>query len=289
MEKFQIVTDSSSGITQAEALELGISVLPLSFTIDGKDYEEGVTIAREDFFDAQAAGAKISTSQPAPERLMDLWDQAISEGKQVLHIPISSSLSSSCQTAKVLAETPEYAGKVFVADNRAVSTPLRAAILDALELCRAGWEAEQVKDALEGAESTVFLAVDTLKYLHQGGRIPATTAVVGTMLNIKPVLKLQGPFSMADKCRGMKLARKAMLEHIGRELETTYKEAAAQGSIHLMAASSAGQEVTEDWVAQIREAFPGMDVLCDDLSLSICCHTGPNVLGIGCAVKPIPR
>lgn len=286
MKSFTVITDSSSGISQQEAKDLGIFVQPLSFTIDQEVYEEGVTLDRDAFFRMQAADAKISTSQPSPISLTSLWDRALQDAPQVLHMPITSALSSSYQTAVTLAESPEYAGRVFVADNQRIATPLRRAVMDALALSALGWNAPRAKQELEQNSATVFLAVDTLKYLHQGGRIPAATAVVGTMLNIKPVLKLQGPFSLHNKCRGMKQARKALIEAMGGELETTYREDVKRGTVQLMAASSAPPDVTADWVEQIKAAFPGMDVLCDDLSLSICCHTGPNALGIGCSVMP---
>lgn len=285
MRNIAIITDSSSGITQQEAITLGVTVLPLMFTVEDKDYEEGVTLSRAEFFRLQTEGAQIFTSQPVPEKILSTWDEALATCSEILYMPISSDLSGSYQTAAALAEEPAYEGRVFVVDHHRIATPLRRAVLDAIDLADAGWSCGQIKAALEQDRGSVYLAVDTLKYLHQGGRIPAATAVVGTMLNIKPVLKIAGPIDLCDKVRGMKLARKKLIENMKRELETTYRCALEAGELYLMAASSAPEDITADWVREIQEAFPDMTVLCDDLSLSICCHTGPNALGIGCAVK----
>ena len=285
MRKIAIITDSSSGITQQEAAALGVTVLPLMFTVEDKDYEEGVTLSRAEFFRLQSEGAKIFTSQPVPEIILSAWEKALCEYNEILYMPISSDLSGSYQTAVALAEESEYQGRVFVVDHHRIATPLRRAVLDAIDMVTEGWEIERIKAALEQDRGSVYLAVDTLKHLHQGGRIPAATAVVGTMLNIKPVLKISGPIDLHDKVRGMKLARKKLIDSMKKEFETTYRDVLERGELYLMAASSAPEQVTQDWVQEIREAFPGMEVLSDDLSLSICCHTGPNALGIGCARK----
>lgn len=285
MKRIAIITDSSSGITQKEAFDLGITVLPLMFSIEVNDYEEGVTLSREEFFKHQGEDAKIFTSQPVPEKILTTWDKTLAEYDQILYMPISSDLSGSYQTAAALAEEPEYHGRVLVVDHHRIATPLRRGVLDAIDLVKEGWEIQKIKSALEVERGSVYLAVDTLKYLHQGGRIPAATAVVGTMLNIKPVLKISGPIDLSDKVRGMKQARKKLIENMKAELDATYRDAYEAGELYLMAASSAPEAVTADWVREIRDAFPGMEVLCDDLSLSICCHTGPNALGIGCARK----
>lgn len=285
MRTVAIITDSSSGITQQEAANLGIVVVPLRFSVDETEYEEGVTLSREFFFEKQAEGAVITTAQPSPQRILDAWDHALEAYEQVLHIPISGDLSGSCLTAMAMAREETYEGRVLVADAHRIATPLRQGVMDALVLAEEGHDGAYIKEKLEARDSAVYLAVDTLKYLQQGGRISAATAVVGTVLSIKPLLKLNRAIEVAGKIRGMKQARKQLIGYMKRELETNFADVATPEKLYLMAASAASEEVTADWVREIETAFPSYTVICDDLSLSICCHTGPNALGIGCAAK----
>ena len=289
MKKVGIVTDSHSSLSPAEAKKLGVHVLPMPFTIDGIDYLEGVNLTREEFFAHQRAGKSISTSQPAPADVLALWDRLLEEYETLLYMPISSGLSGACQTAMGLAEDEPYAGRVFVVDNGRVATPLHRSILDAIALVEKGLDAAACKASLEDArdELTIYIAVQTLEYLYKGGRINGTTAAVGTLLNIKPILQLTtGKLESWKKTRGMLKARETMLEAIRSDLAIRFQEAQHRGDVYLLAAGSADAETTAKWIAQIEAAFPGMPVLYDDLSLGVSCHTGEGALGVGLSVRP---
>ncbi len=289
MKPIGIVTDSHSGIAPEDAQQMGIYVLPMPFYVDEECFYEGVTISRASFFEQLEEGKKVSTSQPSPDEVMKLWNEVLKEYESILYMPISSSLSGSCDTAKMLAAEPEFSGKVFVVDHGRVATPLRRTILDVMELVNEGYDAAEIREIIEGERDkvSIYIAVETLEYLKKGGRISPATAAIGTLLNIKPVLQLDvGVLESFCKCRGMKKARKDMLAAIKKDMETKYGEYYNKGEVYLLAASSAEEAVTKEWVEEIRAYFPGMDVLCDDLSLGICCHTGKGALGVGCSCKP---
>lgn len=289
MRKVGIVTDSHSSISQDEAKKLGIWVLPMPFYIDEECYYEGTTLSREEFFDKLKSKQKLTTSQPSPAEVMGIWDEALKECETIVYIPISSGLSSSCATATAFALEDDYEGKVFVVDNGRVATPLHQTILDAIDLINIGKTAKEVKEILERMRDkmSIYIVVDDLEYLKRGGRINATTATLGTILNVKPILRFDvGILDQYKKCRGVKAAKKAMLEAMKNELETKFKEYYDKGQVRLLAASSAGKEETDEWVNEIREAFGGVEVLCDDLSMGVSCHIGPGGLGIGCSCRP---
>lgn len=289
MKKIGIVTDSHSSISPAEASLLGVHVLPMPFDVDGQSFFEGTTLSRQQFFAYQRAGAQIGTSQPAPAAVMGLWDELLEEYESLLYMPISSGLSSSCQTAIALAEEEPYAGRVFVVDNGRVGSPLHRSILDAIDLVNKGLSAQECKAALEAARDdlVIYVAVETLEYLKRGGRISSATAAVGTLLNIKPILHLTtGKLESYKKARGMNKACEAMLESIRSDLAIRFQEAHARGDVHLLAAGSADAETTAKWLRQIEAAFPGMPILYDDLSMGVSCHTGEGALGIGLSVSP---
>lgn len=289
MKSIGVITDSHGGISQEEAKKLGVKVLPMPFYFEDDCYYEGVSITREEFFAQLRSGKKVSTSQPSPEDVMKIWREGLEEYEQILYIPLSSGLSGSCDTAKMLAGEEEFEGKVFVVDNGRVSTPLHRSILDALELIEEGFLAEQIRDILEAARDkmVIYIAVETLEFLKKGGRITASTAALGTLLNIKPVLKFDvGILETYKKCRGMKKARKEMLEAMKNDLQTTFKEYYDKNEVYLLAASSADKQTTQEWVQEIKDYFPGMEVLCDDLSMGLSCHIGENGLGIGCSCRP---
>lgn len=290
MKHVGIVTDSHGGISLAQAKELGVKVVPMPFYFGDDCYYEGVSISRGEFFERLNNGEAVSTSQPSPEAVMDAWREALTEYEKVLYMPISSGLSGSCNTGKMLAMDDEFEGKVFVVDNGRVATPMHRSILDALELIEEGHTAEEVKTILEeyGSRMSIYIAVETLEHLKKGGRITPATAAIGTVLNIKPILKLNiGVLETYKKSRGMKKARQEMLDAMKHDFDVTFKEYADKNEIYLMAASSADEATTQEWIEEIKEAFPGMDVLCDDLSLGVCCHTGEGALGIGCSCKPV--
>lgn len=288
MKQVGIVTDSHGGISLKEAEELGVKVVPMPFYFGDDCYYEGVSISREDFFERLNNGENVSTSQPSPEAVMEAWREALTEYKKVLYMPISSGLSGSCNTARMLALEEEFEGKVYVVDNGRVATPMHRSILDALELIEEGYSAEETKLMLEtaGNKMSIYIVVETLEHLKKGGRITPATAAIGTVLNIKPILKLNtGVLETYKKSRGMKKARQEMLEAMKHDFEVTFKEYTEKNEIYLMAASSADEATTQEWIDDIKAYFPGMEVLCDDLSLGICCHTGEGALGIGCSCR----
>lgn len=289
MSSIGIVTDTHGGISMAEADRLGVYVLPMPFIIEGKCYYEGVDLDRAEFLSKLKAGVNVSTSQPAPTEVTAIWDKALKDHDQILHMPITSGLSGSYETACMLSADEPYKGRVFVVDHGRIATPLHMCILDALNLISKGYTAEKIQSILENSKEDVdiFIAVNTLEYLKRGGRIKATTAAVGSLLNIKPVLALRtGKLEMYKNCRGFNKARQTMLETMQELLATKYKDALAKGRLNLMAATSADDQTTAAWLATMEKTFPGMPITCDPLSLGICCHAGEGVLGIGCSVKP---
>ncbi len=289
MSSIGIVTDSHSGIGSQTAKELGILVLPMPFYINEKCYYEESTLTRDAFFRYQEAGASVTTSQPSPAAVMEIWDQALRIYDKILYMPISSGLSGSCLAAQGLAQDETYAGRVLVVDHGRVSTPLHRMILDALELIEEGYSAEQIREILEKHRSdmVIYLGVQTLEYLKRGGRITPATAALGTLLQIKPVLQLDvEKLDAIKKCHGFVKAKHFMIETLRHDLETRFRSQYEAGEVHLLAASSATEQETAAWVEQIREAFPGQEVQSGNLSLGICCHTGPGALGIGCSCRP---
>ena len=284
-----IVTDSHSSITPEEAEKLGIYLLPAPFCIDGVNYYENVDITREEFFRLLSGDNNVSTSQSSPAEVMAIWDEALKDHDEILYMPISSGLSSSCATAKAAAEEEPYKDRVYVVDNGRVSTPMHCTILDALKMISNGIPAARIREILEKFrdEEIIYLAVDTLEYLKRGGRISQTAASIGSILHIKPVLKLTtGILAPHRNCHGMGRARKAMIDDIKTDLQTRFKSAWESGRYYLMTATSADPETTADWIRQIEEEFPGVPVLSDYLSLGVCCHSGPGALGIGVSVMP---
>ena len=289
MKKVGIATDSHSGILLDKAVELGVRVLPMPFYVEEECYYEGVSITREQFFEYLRADKKVSTSQPSPDSVMEFWREGLKEYEQILYIPMSSGLSGSCYTAMALAQDEEFEGKVFVVDNGRIATPLHRSIRDALEMADEGLEAPQIKEILETYKEnmSIYIAVESLDNLKKGGRISPTTAAIGTLLNVKPILKLGTEvLDTYKKSRGMKKARKEMIDAVKQDFQTNFREYYEKGEVYLLAASSADEETTQDWLAEIQEAFPGMEVMCDNLTLGISCHTGEGALGIGCSCRP---
>ena len=289
MKKTGILTDSHSGITQEEAKKLGIYVLPMPFYINDQCHYEGKDISREEFIELLKNDENVSTSQPSPEAVMNLWDEILKEYEELVYIPISSGLSGSCSTAIAMAQNDDYEGKVFVVDNGRVSTPMKQSVLDAIELLNEGCSAKEIKNRLEDAKGKmgIFVAVDDLKYLKKGGRISSSVALVGGMLKVKPILKFDiGTLDSFKNCRGLIKAKTVMIEEVKRIVTTDYAEDFEKGNVHILAASSADEEETKKWVNEIQEAFPGIKVLWDYLPMGITCHIGPGGLGIGYSVRP---
>lgn len=281
MEKrIAVVTDSNSGITQAQAKELGIYVVPTPFFINGDLFLEDITLAREAFFEKLDEDAEISTSQPAPGDLLDTWDKVLDEYDEVVHIPLSRSLSSACETAMMLAN--DYDGKVQVVNNQRVSVMQRESVMDTLRLADAGKSATEIKEILEAEKfnACAYITVDTLKYLKKGGRVTPTAAAIGTVLNIKPVLIVNGEkLDGFAKVRGWKAGKKAMLDAVEKDLQEKF----ANDDMVLYAVSTCNEEETEEWRQEIAARFPGYEVRKDYLSLSVSCHIGPGALAIAYA------
>ena len=280
MKKVAIATDSNSGITQAEAQALGIRVLPMPFYINEELFFEDVTLTQEAFYRRLAEDADISTSQPSPGDVTDLWDQLLEEYDQVVYIPMSSGLSASCETALMLAS--DYRGKVFVADNQRISITQRQSVLDALEMAKAGMDGQAILDVLirERLESSIYITVDTLKYLKKGGRVTAAGAAIGTVLNIKPVLTIQGAkLDAFAKARGWKSAKKIMLDAMERDIAQRF----AGQEIHLAAAYTCTDEEAREWRGELEARFPGYELRMDRLSLSVACHIGAGSMAVGCS------
>lgn len=288
MKPIGIMVDTHSSITKEEAQRLGIHILPMPFYVNGELFYEERNITREEFYEMMRQGADVSTSQSSPQDVMDMWDELLKEYEKLLFIPLSSGLSGSCQTAQAMAQEPEYEGRVLVVDNGRVATPQHRSILDALELIEQGHSAEEVKELLEAAKEdmSIYIALNTLDYLKKGGRVNPAVATVATVLNIKPIMQLAtGKLDSYQNCRGFKKARSVMIDAMRHDLETKFKAQYEAGEVYLLAASSSTPEVTKEWVEQIEEAFPGMKVMCDPLSLGVSCHIGPEGLGIGCSCK----
>lgn len=280
MKKVAIATDSNSGITQAEAQTLGIRVLPMPFYINEELFFEDVTLTQEAFYRRLAEDADISTSQPSPGDVTDLWEQLLESHDQVVYIPMSSGLSASCETALMLSS--DYRGRVFVVDNQRISITQRQSVLDALEMARAGMDGQAIHDVLvrERLESSIYITVDTLKYLKKGGRVTAAGAAIGTVLNIKPVLTIQGAkLDAFAKARGWKSAKKIMLDAMERDIAQRF----AGQEIHLAAAYTCTDEEAREWRGELEARFPGYEIHMDRLSLSVACHIGAGSMAVGCS------
>lgn len=289
MKKVGIATDSHSGISPDKAEKNKIFVLPMPFYLDDECYYEGINLTRDLFFDKVKKGAVVKTSQPMPEKVMEMWDKALKEYDELVYIPMSSGLSGSCATAKMLAQEEQYEGRVFVVDNGRVSAAQERSVYDALDFVKQGFGAEEIKEILEEARSRhiIYIGIDNLDYLKRGGRISRTTAAIGSVLNIKPVLRFNtGILETYKKCRGMHQARKAMIEAMRQEFDGEFKAEYENNEVYLLMASSADEAMTGEWRKEVTEAFPNLPLVEAPLSLGLSCHIGPGGLGIGCSCKP---
>lgn len=280
--KIAVVTDSNSGITQAQAKEMGVAVLPMPFMIDGETYYEDITLTREQFYQRLKDNADIATSQPTPDSILKMWDKLLKEYDQIIHIPMSSGLSGSCSTAMMLAGEDEYEGKVFVVDNRRISVTQYQSVKDAQMLAAMGMDGTQIKKRLEktAADSVIFITVDTLKYLKKGGRITPAAAALGTLLKIKPVLIILGEkLDSFAKARTMKQAKTMMINAIQKELDGRLHDSECR-NCHLAIAHTDNEEAALEFKKEVEERFPNADVYMAPLSLSIACHIGPGSLAV---------
>ena len=285
MSKIAIVTDSNSGITQAQAAEMGISVLPMPFMIDDETYYEDITLSQSEFYEKLASGAAVVTSQPTPESVMNLWDELLKEYDEIVHIPMSSGLSGSCQSARMLSE--DYDGKVQVVNNQRISITQRQSVKDALALIEQGMNAAEIKDFLEKDKfnSSIYIMLDTLYYLKKGGRITPAAAALGTILKLKPVLQIQGEkLDAFAKARTISQGKTIMINAIRNDMNNRFG-GAAPDNIHLSMAYTYDLKAAEQFKEEVQAAFPGFDIHMDPLSLSVSCHIGPGALAVACCKK----
>lgn len=284
MRKIAIVTDTNSGLTAEQAKELGVYVLPMPYIINDVTYFEGQDMTEPEFFvQLTNKDNQVFTSQPTPESVMNLWDDVLKENDEIVYIPMSSGLSSSCQTAMMLAGEDEYEGKVFVVNNQRISVTMRQAVLDSLELVKLGKSAEEIKTILEAEklESSIYIMVDTLVYLKKGGRITPMAAMLGEMIKLKPVLQIQGDkLDAFAKARTVKQAKAIMMEAIKKDIEERFGGA---DNVHIAVAHSDNEENAKQLKQELSEIFPNNDIYVDRLPISIAVHIGPGALAIACS------
>ena len=270
MSKIAIATDSNSGITQAQGRELGVFVLPMPFYINDELFLEDITLSQEQFYERLAQDADVKTTQPSPGDVTDLWDKILQDYDQIVYIPMSSGLSSSCETAMMLAQ--DYEGKVFVVNNQRISVTQRQSVLDAVELVKAGKSAQEIHDYLERTkfDSDIYITVDTLKYLKKGGRCTPAAAALGAVLGIKPVLRIKGE----------KLDSFAKVDAIHHTMDTEFAGLSGPEQLHIAAAYTGERADAQEWLEELEALFPGYPIHMDPLSLSVACHIGPGARAV---------
>ena len=282
MSKIAIVTDSNSGITQSEGKELGVNVVPMPFFIDGELYLEDISLTQEQFYELLKKDAKISTSQPSPGDLCSLWDELLKTHDEIVYIPMSSGLSSSCATALMLAQ--DYDDKVQVVDNQRISVTQRQSVLDAMAMAETGMNAIEIRKALlkDKMEASIYITLETLKYLKRGGRITPAAAAIGTVLNLKPVLQIQGEkLDAYSKVRGKKQAMKVMMKAVRKDLDTRFRQPLQEGRIVLQGAYTGNKDEADEFVKEVMKEFPEFtECRMDPLSLSVSCHIGYGALAL---------
>jgi DegV family protein with EDD domain len=286
MNKVAIVTDSNSGITQKQAAEYRLHVLPMPFTMADEQYFEDINLSQETFYEKLLGDISISTSQPAPASVTDFWDELLKTHDEVVHMPMSSGLSASCESAMALAG--DYDGKVHVVDNRRISITLRQAAIDAVAMAEMGKSGAEIKTYSERVanDSSIYIMVSTLKFLRQGGRVTPAGAALGTLLNIKPVLQIHGgKLDAYAKVRGVKQARATIIKAVKHDLENRFAEFASPEKMHLAMAYTYDNEAALEFKKEAEAAFPGYDIHMDPLSLSVSCHIGPGALALTCTKK----
>ena len=285
MSRVAIMTDSNSGITQAEAKEMGIFVLPMPFYIDEKMYYEDIDLTQEQFYERLKADCEIKTSMPLVGNVTDAWDGILKEYDEIVYIPMSSGLSSSCETAYMLSQ--DYDGKVQVVDNQRISVTQRQSVLDAMVLAEAGKSAAEIKQILLDAkfESSIYIMLDTLYYLKKGGRITPAAAALGTLLKLKPVLQIQGEkLDAFAKARTAKQGKSIMIETMKKDFAERFHSPDG-AEMNLEIAYSYDLEAAEEFKAEVQEAFPNNEIIMNPLSLSVSCHIGPGAIAIACSKK----
>ncbi len=286
MKRIAITTDTNSGMIPHEMDEQGIFVLPMPFVIDGTSLLESVELSRDNFYDKLISDANISTSQPSVTEVSEFWLDILKNYDEIVHIPTSSVLSNSCSTAMAIAKQEEFAGKVFVVDNRRISIALKSSVLDAAKLREQGKSSEEIKAYLENTASdySIYLSIENMKYLKKGGRVSPAVAAIGSMLKLRPVLHLGG-----DKLekfaipRTLLKAKETIINAVNKDLTTNFKDALANGEMKLCIAYANNPDDAKTFQAEVEKRFPNVSVLCNDpISLSIACHTGPATIALSC-------
>lgn len=288
--KTAIITDSNSGITQSEAQKLGIYVVPMPVLIDGELYFEDLTLSQEQFYEKLKGDANVSTSQPNPVDVGEIWTKALKDYDEIIYIPMSSGLSETCHTLRHFAETEEqFKGKVYVVDNQRISITQRQSVLDALKLAKEGKSAQEIYDYLMKTkmQSSIYIMVGTLKYLKKGGRLTPAVAAIGTLLKIKPVLQIQGEkLDQFAKVRKLSDAKTTMINAIKHDFETRFKDIVEAGKMTVCVAHTDNYEEAQKFKEEITATFPQVEfTFVDPLSLSVSCHIGPGALAVACTVK----
>ena len=285
MGKIAVVTDSNSGITQSQAKELGIYVLPMPFMINEDTFYEDITLTQEQFYEKLKEGANVITSQPTPDSVMKMWDSLLTDYDEIVHIPMSSGLSGSCQSASMLAQ--QYEGRVQVVNNQRISVTQRQSALDALQLAARGMNAAEIREFLEADKfnSSIYIMLDTLYYLKKGGRITPAAAALGTILKLKPVLQIQGEkLDAFAKARTSTQGKSLMINAIRNDMENRFG-GADKDAIWLQVAYTYDLAAASLLKEEVMQAFPGFDIHMDPLSLSVACHIGPGALAVACCKK----
>lgn len=286
MSKVAIVTDSNSGITQSEAKEYGVTVMPMPFFINDQTYYEDIDLTQEDFYQKLSEDANISTSMPLVGNVTDTWDALLQDYDEIVHIPMSSGLSGSCETAIMLSQ--DYDGRVQVVNNQRISVTQRQSVLDAKELAEKGYSAEAIKEILEREkmESSIYIMVDTLYYLKKGGRITPAAAAIGTMLRLKPVLTIQGEkLDAFAKARTTTQGKTMMINAIKKDINERFGGMTEDKHIWMQIAYTYDRAAAEQFRTEVEAEFPGYDIHLDPLSLSVACHIGPGSLALACCKK----
>lgn len=286
--KTAIVTDSNSGITQAEAKELGIYVIPMPVLIDGEQYFEDISLTQEQFYEKLKSDAQVSTSQPSAFDVAELWTKILKDYDKIIHIPMSSGLSETCHTLTHVAET-DFADKVYVIDNQRISVTMRQSVDDALKMIKEGKTAEEIRDWLMDTkmQSSIYIMVNTLKYLRKGGRLTPAVAAIGTLLKIKPVLQIQGfKLDQYAKVRKLADAKTTMINAIDNDLKKRFADLRAKGKLTIAVAHTENLAEAEIFAEELKDKFPDLEfTYINPLSLSVSCHIGPGALACAVAIK----
>lgn len=281
MSKIAIMTDSNAGINQEEAVKEGVFVLPMPFYINDQVYFEDIDLTQDQFYEKLTAGVDIHTSMPSPGATIDFWNNLLKDFDQIIYIPMSSGLSSSCATAAALA-ADDFVGKVFVVDNQRISITMKQSVFEARDMAAAGKTAEEIVDALmrDKAMSRIYIQMDTLEYLKKGGRLTPAAAAIGTLLKLKPVLKIYGEkLDSFAKPRSFKQGKQIMMDQIKKDLKEFLNDPEAK-NCRIDIAHTQNYEAALEFRNEVRAEFPNQEVWIDPLSLSVSCHIGPGALAI---------